>query len=412
MRDIAILNYSTKALALSVLSVFSTGAVAQTTIAPLVSADDAEYETDPIAVGPIRISPQILVQSIFDDNVLASPDGSEIEDVEFIVRPELVARVGDQTTRFQLDAYGEFSRFADFTAEDSDTYGVSGLFTLSPNSANRLNIGFGHARLKENRGDPEARDLAGPGPRLFDNTYVDANFRRTAGPVLLSLEATYSDLDAISPIDDDRDFETYAGSATVGYRISGPIYLTATGFVNVRDFRLEATPTDPDRDATTYGGQVGVNFSESERLRGRARVGFFRFDPSDPSLDPRTGFSVNASLVYKMTPRIAFILDAFNGDVATFRRGAQARTDTNVSLTSQVEMRHNLFARVGVTYARNVFVGSGIEEQIFRSQLAVEYLASRRLSLLVEAQGAQRSSDDPTQAYDQVWVSIGARMRF
>lgn len=405
-------HHLTSALALGVVALPCSGAVAQTTIAPVVSGNDPEFQIDPVTVGPLRLSPQILVDVTFDDNVLASPNGSEVDDVEFIVRPEITAQVGDQALQFQLEGFGEFSRFADFTTEDSDTYGVSGQLSFSPDTSNRFSIDAGYARQKEDRGDPEARDLAGPGPRLFDNTFVNANYRRTGGQVLLSLEAAFSDLDAISPFDDDRDFKTYAGSATVGYRVSGPVYLTATGFLNVRDFRLEATPIDPDRDATSYGGQVGVNFSESERLRGRARVGFFRFDPSDTTLDARTGFSANVSLVYLLRRRIALILEAFNGDVATFRRGARARTDTSVSLTSQVEIRHNLYGRAGVSYARNRFIGSGIEERAIRSNVALEFLASRRLSFIAEAQVSDRNSDDPTQAFDKFWVNVGARLRF
>lgn len=398
--------------ALGALALPSSGALAQTTIAPLFAGDDPEYRIDPVTVGPVRISPRILIEAVYDDNVLASPDGTEIEDVEFIARPEFEARVGDQTMQFQLEAFGEFSRFADFTTEDSDTYGVSGRFSFSPDASNRLNVSAGYARQKENRGDPEALDLAGPGPRLFDTTFAGIDYRRTGGRFLTAFEGAYRNIDAISPFDDDRDFKTYAGSATVGYRVSGPIYATVTGFLNIRDFRLEATPTSPDRDAKTYGAQIGVNFAESERLRGRARVGFFRFDPSDPGLEPRTGFSANVGLTYLATRRLALILEAFNGDVATFRRGAQARTDTSVALTAQAEIRHNLYARAGARYTRNRFIGSGVEERIIASNVALEFLANRRLSFIAEVQASDRSSDDPTQEYNRLWASVGARLRF
>lgn len=398
--------------ALGALIFPSAQAVAQTTIAPLFEGNDPEYQIDPVTVGPVRISPQILVEAVYDDNVLAGPGGTEVEDVEFIARPELVARIGDQTMQFEIDGYGEFSRFADFTTEDSDTYGVSGRFSYSPDASNRLSVNAGYARLKENRGDPEARDLAGPGPRLFDTIFAGVNYRRTGGRVLLAFEGDYSDVDAVSPFDDDRDFKTYAGRATVGYSVAGPVYATITGFVNLRDFRLEATPTDPDRDATTYGAQVGISFAESERFRGRARVGLFRFDPSDPTLDPRTGFSADVSVTYLPTRRIAFILEAFNGDVATFRRGARARTDTSVSLTGQAEIRHNLYGRAGFRYSQNRFLGSGIEERTLSSNIALEFLASRRMSFIAQVQASDRSSDDPTQKFNRLWGSVGVRFRF
>ncbi|MEM7666577.1 MAG: outer membrane beta-barrel protein [Pseudomonadota bacterium] len=400
------------ACSLGALAFCSTTALAQTTIAPLVAGDDPEYEIDPITLGPLRLSPELLASAAYDDNVIADPDGSEIEDAEFIVRPQLVARLGEENLRFTLEGYGEFSRFADFTSEDSDTYGVSGNLSYSTGLTSRLNFNASYARLKENRGDPEALDLAEPGPRLVDNTFANVDYRRTGGRVLLALEAAYSDLDAVSPFDDDRDFETYSARATAGYRVSGPIYATATGFVSVRDFRLEATLTDPDRDATTYGGQLGVTFVESERLRGRARVGVFRFNPADASFDPRTGFSADVSVTYLPTRRTALILEAFNGDVATFRSGAQARTDTRVSLTGQFEIRHNLYARTGLRWIQNRFIGSGVEEEIFGSTLALEFLVGRRLSLIAQIEAADRTSDDPAQEFDRFRTSIAAFVRF
>lgn len=389
-----------------------TQAGAQTVLAPLVAGDDPEYEIDPIPVGPVRLSPSLVVTSVYDDNVIASPDGTEIDDVEFIARPELVARVGDNNIRFELAGFGEFSRFADFTNEDSDIYGVNGEFSYSPRAGNRLSVDGGYARLKENRGDPEARDLAGPGPRLVDSTFANVAYRNRGGRILLNVIAAYNDLDAVSPLDDDRDFETFSGRATVGYRVSGPVFATVTGFANVRDFRLEGTLTDPDRDATTYGGQLGLTIVESERLSGRVRLGAFRFDPEDPTLDARTGFSVDASLVFRPTRRSALVFEAFRGDVATFRQGALARTDTRASLIGQFEIRHNLYARTGVRWVRSRFVGSGIEEDIIGANLGVEFLANRRLSFIAQIDANDRSSDDPTQEFDRFRAGVTARIRF
>lgn len=404
-------NKAGVAFALAML-VTSTSALAQTSIAPLVQGNDPEYEIDPITVGSVLVSPQVLAEAIYDDNFIAAPDGAELDDVEFIVRPELNARAGNEVVRFDLFTFAELSRFADYASENSDTYGVSGRVLYSPNASDQLIVDGGYARLKEDRGDPEARDATDLGPRLFDSTFASVNYRRTGARTLLSVDAGYRNLDAVSPLDDERDFATYTGSVTAGYRVSGPFYATVTGFVTARDFNLEGTLDDPDRDAKTYGAQAGVSFVESERLRGRARLGFFRFDPSDPMVDSRTGFSADVSVTYLPTRRIALILDAFNGDVATFRGGAQARTDTRVSLTGQVEMRHNLYGRAGLRLVRSRFIGSGVEERILGSSVAVEYLANRRLSLIAEIDAADRSSDDPTQEFDRFRASVGARIRF
>ncbi|MEN7538014.1 outer membrane beta-barrel protein [Aurantiacibacter flavus] len=401
-----------KAFALAWVLFTSTSALAQTTIANTVAGNDPEYEVEPVTVGPFQVSPSVMARTMYDTNVLADPDGAELEDVEFLVRPELVARVGDQGLRLRIEGYGEFSRYADLTNENSDTYGVSGDVVSNPDENNQLHVRAGYARLKENRGDPEARNLVGLGPRLYDSIFANLDYRRTGGRTLFSVETSYSKIDATSPIDDDRDFTTYVGRATAGYRVSGPIFATVTGYVNVRDFRIGATPTGPDRDATTYGAQAGVDFIDSERLRGRARLGFFRFDPSDPTLDGRTGFSANVLVSYLPTRRTAIIVDVFNGDVATSRRGAQSRTDSRVTVTGQVEMRHNLYGRASLRYMRNKYIGSGIEERSIGGNLALEFLAGKGLSFIAEVQASDRQSDDPTQEFDRFRTSLSARLRF
>lgn len=399
-------------LALCATCFSSTDVLAQTTVAPLLAGDDPDFKIDAITAGPVALRPHITAVISYDDNVIASPEGTEISDVEVVVRPELSARIGDNNLSFEVNGFGEFSRFADFSSENSDIYGASGLFSYSPKVGDRLNVSAGFARLKENRGDPEARLIAGPGPRLIDETSAAISYRQSESRIQFNLEATYSDLDALSPLDDDRDFETYAGRVTLGYRVSGPVSATATGFVNVRDFRLEATPFNPDRDAVTFGGQFGVSIAESERLRGRLRFGVFRFEPEDTAIAARTGLSADVSLAYLPTRRLAFILEGFNGDVATFRQGAEARTDSRISLITQVEMRHNFFGRVGARWVRSKFVGNGITEEIAGANVALEFLANRRLSLIAEGSAAQRTSDDPLQEFERFRVSLSARFRF
>lgn len=394
------------------LALVGAPAAAQTTIAPLVGGEDPEYEIAPISAGPFRITPRIEASIEFDDNVLASPAGTEVDDIEYIVRPELGIRVGDNEFRVDLEAFGQFSRFNDFTTENSDTYGASLSGSYSPERGTRLTSEVGFARLAEDRGDPEARNIAGPGPRLIDEFFSNLRFRREGGRLLVDVEGEVRKLDAISAIDADRDFTTIGGRATLGYRVSGPVYATITGFVSQRDFVLPATVTEPDRDATTYGGRVGLSFVDSERVRGRIGVGIFQFDPQDLRLDERTGLSIDASVALLLNRRNAIIIDGFRGDVATFRQGAQARTDTRFSVVGQIEMRHNFYGRVGLRYRNSEFIGSGINEETYGPTIALEFLANRNLSLLAQASVAERTSQNAAEEFERFRTSLTALIRF
>ncbi len=383
---------------------------AQTTIAPIVAGDDPEFQIEPIAAGPFRLEPQLLAQAVYDSNVLAD-EANEIEDLEFILRPELAAGVGNETARMRVEGYVQLSRFADLTTENSDTYGISLASLFSPSTGTSITAGAGFARLAEDRGDPEARELVGPGPRLIDTVFANAGYRKEDGRILLDIDAEFREFDAVSAIDRERDFVSYSGRAVVGYRVGGALYATVGGFVNKRDFRLEGTALEPDRDAVTYGGRLGVRWIGEGPIRGSIAVGLFRFDPEDARLDARTGLSVAASVSTLPTRRIAVVLDGFRGDVATFRQGASARTDTRLALTVQQEMRHNLFARYGVAWRESTFVGSGISEETYGPNVAVEYLFSRNLSLIADASYRNRSSDDPFDDFERFRAGLTVRLR-
>ncbi|MDG5750418.1 outer membrane beta-barrel protein [Qipengyuania sp. XHP0211] len=383
---------------------------AQTTIAPIIAAGDPEYQIQPITAGPFRLEPQLLAQTYYDSNVLAEED-NEIEDVEFILRPELAASLGNETARLRIEGYVQLSRFTDLTTENSDTYGVSLASLFSPRTGSAFTAGAGFARLAEDRGDPEARELAGPGPRLIDTVFANAGYRKEDGRILLDIDAEVREYDAVAAIDRERDFLSYSSRAVVGYRVGGALYATVGGFVNKRDFRLEGTALEPDRDAVTYGGRLGVRWIGEGPVRGSAAVGLFRFDPQDARLDARTGLSIAASVSALPTRRIAVVLDGFRGDVATFRQGASARTDTRVALTVQQEIRHNLFARYGASWRESTFVGSGVSEETFGPNVAVEYLFNRNLSLIADATYRKRSSDDPFDDFERFRAGLTLRMR-
>lgn len=385
---------------------------AQTTIAPLVSGDDAEFRINPLTVGSIKISPSINAATQYDSNVLADTAGNEVDDLELLVRPEVGIAIGEGNLRLDANGFAEFSRFLDLSTENSDTYGADLGVTFQPGERQIFRTQVGYSRVAEDRGDPEARDAAGPGPRLIDDMFARVQFRDDSGPILVDVEAVVRDLDAVDAIDDDRDFTSFGGRATLGYRISGPIFASVTGFATHRDFVLPPTATDPDRDATTYGGRVGLNFVDNERIQGRVGVGVFQFDPQDPRLNARSGLSIDALVSLFLDRRAALVLEAFRGDVATFRAGAQARTDTRLAVTGQVEMRHNFYGRVGLRYRDSEFIGSGVSEQTYGPDFAVEYLANRNLSLIADASVRERVSDDVSEEFERFRIGVTARIRF
>jgi len=220
-------------------------------------------------------------------------------------------------------------------------------------------------------------------------------------------------VNALDPADEDRDYNTYAGRITVGFRPGGPVYFTATGYYTRRNFHLPEAITNIDRDVSTTGALGGIRFTDGGLIEGGVSAGIFRLNPDDPTRDGRTGFSMQGRLTYRPRERTAINLNLFNGDVTSFRSGGSTRIETTVGVLVEQEVRHNLLASAGVAWERSNFAGSivGDQERV-RATGELEYLFNRQVSLFGRASYRTGSSDDPLDEFERFQVGVGVRMRF
>lgn len=380
-------------------------------IAPALERTDPEYAPTPQFIGPVQFTLDGDARIEYDDNIFALPDDPTSDGIAVAtVGAGLTHRKGAFTTR--LDGVVTARRFFEETSQNSEAMRFRFGLSWEPGEAETLSFGAGWQRAVEDRGDPESRLDTNLGPRLTDITSVNAGYRRAAGKLLLDLKAEAAELDAVDAIDDDRDFSVYGGTAKLGVRAGGRMFATATAFVSVRDFRLAVDPSGVNRDATVYGARAGIEFVPGGLFEGNLSVGVFRNEPSDPQLDARTGLSLAGLLTYRPTRRMALLLDAFNGDVVTFRGGASGRTDTVVRLIWQHEIRHNLYSSVSAGYRESDFIDSGIKEQTFIASADLEYLVARNVSLVTQLNYGSRESDLPRDEFERFRANIGVRFRF
>lgn len=379
--------------------------------APAVRGDDPEYRTTPTFIGGFAVTAGADLRLGYDDNIYAIPtDPIGDETVEADLQVDASHRSGPVS----LDLHGAVGarRYATYSTENAETFRIASDLGWRPSQADTLRLTVGYERAVEDRGDPEARDIRAVGPRLIDVASAIAGYRRTSGKLLLDLEGSAFKNDALSVVDADRDFNSYSGRATAGYRLGGSVFATATGFITQRDFRLETTLDGLLRNTTTYGGRLGVEIQPGGLLEGNFSVGVFEHNPAEPTIENHTGLSVAGQLVYRPTRRAAIILNALNGDVVTFRNGASGRTDTSVQLTWQHEIRHNLYSSVSGAYRHSKYQGSGLSEDTAQGRFELEYLVNRNLSAVVDASYGKRTSDVPNDEFERFRGGVSARLRF
>lgn len=380
------------------------------TIAPSVGIEDPEFRVEGVTVGPIRVYPTIQATALYDSNVYATPD-NERDDLVFIASPRITATYISGALKFDALANLDIVRFASLTTEDSEAFDTEARVVWQPSVGQRLSADAGFSRLVENRGDPEALNNINRGPRITNVTFGELQYRMDRGRWLLDTSAEVRKFNALSSSDDARDFTSYSAQAAFGMRVGGAVYGTLTGFVSQRDFRLGGTPLRPDRDSLTYGARLGFEVARIGLLEGRASAGVFRFEPESPLIQAHTGFSASASLTYRPRERTALVLNAFSGDVATFRLGAQSRSDTRVGLVLQQEVRHNLFGSAGLTWRQSKFRGNSITERTYIAAGDLEYLMSRNTSLLGSITFSKRTSADPSEPFERARFGLTLRLR-
>jgi hypothetical protein len=379
--------------------------------ASAVYPNDPEYKDLPMHLGSLNVSLGGEARVEYDTNVYATPSNAR-DDVHLELTPEVQIATAPGPLSAQAHGSATIRRFADLKTENTEAWVLDGSLRWSPETTTSVTGRAFYQRAVEERGSPESRQNPNDGPREIDSLGVDLRFRHMTRRLLFDLQGNATKYDALSAADANRDFTGLNGVATVGWRVTGITFVTASAFVAKRDFRLERTPSGSKRNTTTWGGRVGVEFEPGGVLEGNLSAGMFRFVPEDSLAKSRTGLSVSGSVTYRPRQRTAFMLDAFNGDVATFRSGAQSRTDTTVKLSVQQEIRHNLYATVGGGYRRSRYNGSGVKEQTPTVSGEIEYIFSRRMSVAAYANYGKRTSDDPTLEFDRAKVGASFRMRF
>ena len=387
--------------------------------APAVKADDPEYEAKGIDVGPFVMFGGADAAVTYDSNVYAVPKASSnatrrgpIDDAVFTISPEVELNYAREKLSFRGHADAQIRRYASETTQDSEAAGVLGEVKWSPSRGHSLTALATWNRDVEDRGDPEANVGARIGPRIYNILAGSLAYAVSGTRISFDAEAAARKTNALAAEDADRDFTSYIGRGTVGYRVSGTVSVTGTGFINVRKYQLKSNATLTDRDTNTYGARLGVAFDPGGLFTGAMSAGIFKLDPEDPTASSRTGLSVTGAVTYRPSRRTAITLDLFNGDVATFRSGATARTDTIAKLTVQQEVRHNLFANVGAGYRRSKYIGNGLTESTVIGFGEVEYLLSRNWSVAAVANYGTRDSDDPRDEFNRFRGGVEVRFRF
>lgn len=377
---------------------------------PLIEAPK-EYSATPIRIGSAALHLGVDVRGTYVDNVYALPE-NRIGDFRLTVYPWTSLVLDNDRFRIAARAQAAVRRYAELKTENSvaGSLTVDGQWRLT--QAGTLSFSSAIARAVEDRGAPEALKNPAVPPRKSNVLTGGLGYRHLGSRFVLSTRVGTMRNNALRSIDRERDFTQWSLQARAGLRVSGTYQLFSEGFLTRRNFDVATDRSGINRDSRTTGGRVGIEIDPGGLVRGEAAIGLFRFNPDDSSLKSRTGLSGSASLIYQPRERLAFTLDAFSGDVATVRSGAQARTDTSLRFGIQQEIYHNLRWQAGLVYLRTKYIGSPANERTLGGVAEVEYLVNRRVALALQGSYSKRNSTDPLDEFRRNSVGLELRIQY
>lgn len=355
-----------------------------------------DYEALGVPFGVFSAFPRVEIEADQNDNIFAVATGQD-SDLIWRVKPELALESG--WSRHSLRAYARaaFSRYSDFSDENSEDWGAGAAGRIDITRAANLALGADYARLTEPRTSSSAPAAAAE-PVRYDLAQAFAAGTRVSGRMKLGVRADlrafdYDDAFTAGGVELDQDSRDRTISSLSGrgdYALSPATAVFGQLTANTRDYDDTGAPGVLSRDSDGYEALAGVNFEISAVSRGEIAAGYVSqdFDNYD-SID---GFAARGLLEWFPTQMTTVTLT-----------GARAVEDSGIAFSGGYmsssagvrvdhELRRNVILSANATVARDEYEGIDREDERVGVSVSGTWLVNRRAGVTVAASKFEQSS--------------------
>lgn len=376
----------------------------------------APGESKPIQTGSWLLYPELVVTGLHDDNVFATR-ANRVRDWAAIFSPSLTLRSAFDRHAAVLQAAGDFTRYDDQTAEDTDD------FRLSAEGRYDIDDGFniyGGARYLRDHEDRESADATnGISPTIYYNTRLYAGVFKQLDRFSLRLGGTWQDLDfrdvpflsgggAVSIINnDDRDRRR----ATLGLRVGYAFAPQTEGFVQIAsdERRYRQTPDDLgfDRNSDGYRLLAGVRHNVARMLKAEVFGGFMHQDYDDSRLQDVSTPALGANVVWNATEATTLNLmvdrTVEETGLATVAGSAVAGASSYVNSYAAITADHRLTAALSLygslSFARSDYQGVDRTDDYGGAGIGAAYRVARWMIVDASYQYRELNSSAPDEDF-------------
>lgn len=356
---------------------------------------------DPLGIrrGSFEIFPTLLVEGGATDNVYLTPNDT-VGDGFVIVAPRVLARSDWSRHQLLLSGGANLRRYLDETPRNQDEWDLNALGRADVTGDLSLTLEGQAARAQEapftGAVQSDVAALSSYQRRMLAarGTYVTGRTRVTLAYDFSSFDfsdITFASGTRRSQADRDRDIHRITGQ--VEYALSPS--LSVFGQVAHADTNYERRLFNglANRDSDGQRALIGVNFDLSAFIRGSIGAGYTWRNYDSPLYADVDGLSAEARVEYFPTQltTVTFAARRLLDDSNISNTGAFF--DNQVSLRVDHELLNNLLLNLGVVAARQDYVDSPFESDIYRIFGGARYLVSRSVQLQGTVGYAKRSDN-------------------
>jgi hypothetical protein len=339
------------------------------------------------------VFPSLDIATKYDDNIFAT-NTDRAGDFATIINPSVALESTWSRHGLALQAFGEFSEFADHTTENTQQGGINLTGRLDIATQDYLSGFLSYSHEAEDRSEPD--DAGRRHPVLFDRYIALTRYAHRFSRVELRLDGQLERLNYASDLDAGRDRFEFEITPRLSYHLSSRVnpFIQAAYLDRKFDAFTGTNATDPD--SQTYDAMLGLDFSLDPTLTGEIAAGVFHTEFDEPTFSPITSPAVDGSLTWNMTR-----LTTIKGRV-TRREAVTSQTDTSSKIVTAASLRidHELLRNVllggEIDYRNEDFQGNGRIDNRLDVRVEGKYLVNRNVSVSLGYQYTNRDSNVET----------------
>lgn len=374
------------------------------------------YDPLGVRVGSFLVFPELLLEGLFTDNALQSPDTPR-SDTAFALAPALEFRSDWNRHLLEGEVRALTSSYAKFDNQNDESFLSSLRGRIDVTRKTNIETRAAYERTLEELSSEETPTGAAertPIKAARASVQLSHRFNRLTASLRGAIDDY--DYDNVRLINggiannNDRDYLQQQLVGRLSHELRPGVAAFVEGTGNVRDYASAFDDNGLRRDSTGYTVVAGITL-DFGKITGELAAGFARQTPEDLRLEDVEGLIFNAALVWQATALTKVSLRANSTIDETTAVDSAASLRRSVELAVEHAFRPHLIAGVALGYEHEDFTQSGQVDQDYIVGVTGEYRLSRAVALVGRYEWAKSTSTAPDRDYVENQFRLGVRLR-